>query len=341
VRRRSSMLKKEIERVLSACAPSVRRTPGGAWRLGLDTDGEPDIEATMLDGWLFFHAPLYSGAPAHGLWQLLRADTLMAGRCKIVLEPDGRSMRLREDVPLIDGRDPSDDCRHAAFNLSEAARALPIHLAAAANHSASNRPGETVARSRGTHENDVLGEACAAAGWKYSRRPDGRLIVDLDATGIFHQAVLESPLGSPRRAYVQLAHYRAPADDTRESAALFMLTMNGSLRLARAAIEETEKGANASYEVPLFGEPSAAIINEALSALSVTCRFCSRELRALGNEKLSRIFLDVRGWRPASKRLRHPGDAGTEHRRRKEVRTCSRTKAPGSHSKSVTSRSRR
>ncbi len=333
MRRNVTTVEKKIEGVLGDCAPKVRWVRRYTWKMSFYPDRDLEIEARMIDGWLLFHTPLQNGASAHGLWQHLRANALIAGRCKIVFEPIERAMHLREDMLVIDGLDMSDDCREAVFNLTVARKALPNYLDGGSSSDAERADAESSIAPSVTPESVLLEEACAEAGWPFSKRPDGRLIVDLDVPDMHHQAILESVSDSSHRVSVHLAHYSALTEELRESTAFFMLTMNGRIRLTRAGIEETKNGAQAYHEVRLTGQPSPVVINEALSALSVACSYCSRELRALRNENLSRLYLDLRGSHPARTYLQGKGDAPMDLRREKEVHTCSSRKAPGLRSK--------
>ena len=50
------------------------------------------------------------------------------------------------------------------------------------------------------------------------------------------------------------------------------------------------------FEVIFESPPTPGVLRHALSALSVACRLCGREAKALEAEGLAREYLSVRGW---------------------------------------------
>ncbi len=264
--------------------------------------------------------PLRNGSIQHHAWQYARTSASLSGRSKIVLEPDDVSLQLCEELPVGNGTDISKSCEEAVTSLTLADTKLHESEEVTHNHSQKSAPTSTplnrsflgspapeagsgsrssrdAAPALGNSSNS-LQDACKEAGWSFTERDNGCLMINLDILRSNYRASLEILPDQGIRVGVQVARYRSLSDITRYALAVFVLTANGVIRFARGGIDETKKGASAFFEVRFFELPSAVEINHAMSALCAACAYCGRELQSLGDDRVARWFLSMRGGPP-------------------------------------------
>jgi hypothetical protein len=154
-----------------------------------------------------------------------------------------------------------------------------------------------------------------AAGWPFEERGGGRLAVRLDVPHGVYKALVDTRSEHEVRVAAQMARFESLTSVQREAVATFLLQANAWIRFARAAAQVTAHGnhgespgredplkafssdpaATAICEVCFANLPLANEIEHALSALSVACSLCARELDALRDPQTARVFLNVQG----------------------------------------------
>jgi hypothetical protein len=88
---------------------------------------------------------------------------------------------------------------------------------------------------------------------------------------------------------------RNGAEVVRQALCLYLLEANAALRFVRGFFERNGGTATAGFEVHLEGAPTPAETGHALSALSVACRHCAREMEVLKDVALAGLYGSARG----------------------------------------------
>ena len=95
---------------------------------------------------------------------------------------------------------------------------------------------------------------------------------------------------------VEVTRCETFSQPSRQALGVLLLTACGLVRFARAAVEEKGGQALARFEVRFSTAPSALELTHALAALSVACRLCAQEAKALQDEEIAGKYLAIRGW---------------------------------------------
>jgi hypothetical protein len=164
-----------------------------------------------------------------------------------------------------------------------------------------------------------LASLVSAAGWPFTVRSPSRLAIPLDVPGLSIQAALEVVQAGDVRARVQLEPSATSlSPDSREGIAQLLLTTSGLVRLSRARSEATFEGAGSGvgFEADLrclapgvARQPGAEELDLALLSLTVAARLCAREVKALADETVARLYL------VSSRRRQRRGSPGLRQRR--------------------------
>lgn len=230
------------------------------------------IERTVREGWIDLRVPLPPSQDPEFAWMLLGKNGSLRGPARFEQYDAGRmgiGVQVRDDS--------TDERLEAALDgIREAERAL---------HGKSEwepevtQPGEEI-------DWPVL---AAERGWALTRREDGRVAAELDATGVMNQGFLET---RGDRAIVSLTVLRTAGLNhlTREAIARFVLGITARLNLVRAGLSSGDSE-TLRFEVPLSQAVSAGELDLALEALSLAARLGGRECRALMDESLARRYL--------------------------------------------------
>lgn len=279
-----------VTEALSGYGLSVRATDSKAWQLSIASRRGV---ARIDDGWLVLEFPPPRGRAPSPL-RTLERNAELRGNAKHVLLVDGSAL-LRAEVPVEEafGRGAAG----IAWQVREAVAGLVSAIAASTSCTSST--GE--APSDGGGENGASssdpGALCGEADWSYSERSSGRLHVDLDvAGGAFYQAAVERDAGHIMQRVELLAEGDAATESLAGSAiAALLLPVSGVVRMARAVSWESDAGRSWGFEVQLPGTITVATFVHGLSALSVACGLCGREVRALAHDpELARLYLEIR-----------------------------------------------
>lgn len=279
-----------VTEALSGYGLSVRATDSKAWQLSIASRRGV---ARIDDGWLVLEFPPPRGRAPSPL-RTLERNAELRGNAKHVLLVDGSAL-LRAEVPVEEafGRGAAG----IAWQVREAVAGLVSAIAASTSCTSST--GE--APSDGGGENGASssdpGALCGEADWSYSERSSGRLHVDLDvAGGAFYQAAVERDAGHIMQRVELLAEGDAATESLAGSAiAALLLSVSGVVRMARAVSWESDAGLSWGFEVQLPGTTTVGTFIHGLSALSVACGLCGREVRALAHDpELARLYLEIR-----------------------------------------------
>lgn len=279
---------------LQHSAARVEQVAHDRWQLCLGTDVDLQATARLDEGWLLFDAPL-PGSPLHTqrIWDLLRWNTTLLGGAKFAVSarsdhigpPDGPPseaalLRVRAELPL--GRDIDLRTRigETCSGLESAGARLlrgPTAIAVPWRDKQGNGAGGTDLR-----------RLCSEAGWPFTERSDGRLAVDLDIPGGFHQAIVEETMSGAHLLRVSVglgAGNTSPALLSQLALGVFLLRANAVVRMARAVAEAVDGRMTTRFEVEFAHAPGAEELGHALAALSVACRLCGREANVLAQDE--------------------------------------------------------
>lgn len=278
--------------------------------------------AVLADLWFVIDFPNRPGRPRRPIG-LLAQNAQLPGNAKLVL--DGGSVRVRAEIPLDEPAVQDSDELEALVMRS----IMGVSVALGADMGGA--PPKAVLGGTAVAEQLAgLPKLCAEAGWSFSERSEGRISVDLDvADGAFYQASVEH---QPSGIYISVNPNRGePPDEeiSRLAVATLMLSVSGSVRMVSAISRRSngkpESGHHAFFQVRLPATTSGATLAHSLSALSVACDLCGREVRALAEDpELARAFLEL--CHPRSLPGRRPG------RRAKAVTSRKRKRASQRHS---------
>ena len=261
--------------------------------------------ASRIDGeWLLRVAPLRARQPC--AWTLLEANGLLGAGSTFALGSGGIAS-VQVEARLAPGSDPGEADERAQAAI-EAAGALLARLAA--GERVTRAPREEAAEPAAIDLD--LPALVAAAGWPFTARAAGRLVVPLDLPGgAFLQAGVEARPNRTVEVAVELARLEPGLPATsREAIAHLLLAASGAVRRARAVAEE---GAGERWAVGfevvldvLDARQGPGELDQALASLSVAARLCGREVRALMDESVAGLYLAARkgGARPAPARHR-------------------------------------
>ncbi|NIN71008.1 MAG: hypothetical protein GTO46_03540 [Gemmatimonadetes bacterium] len=296
-----------VTEALSGCGLSLRGSGSQEWQLSM---ARRRGIARIDDGWLVLEFPPARGRTPSPL-RTLERNAELSGSAKHVLLTDG-SLRLRAEVPADEPPGPeaaglAPQIREAVAGLASAMRASMPRTS-----SANETPSDSGAEE-GAPSSDPC-TLCGEAGWSYSERSSGRLHVDLDVPGgAFYQAAVRRTGGQ----IVQRVELFADGEAATESLvgpaiAALLLSVSAVVRLVRAVSWRSDAGPAWGFEVQLPGTTTVGAFVHGLSALSVACGLCGREVRALAQDPvLGRRYLEIRHRRlmPKGRALRRRSGA--------------------------------
>ena len=269
----------------------AKRKTKVAWRAHLNGGEDPEIEVRLREGWLRLSVPLGGMPERSEAWRYLEANPRLPGRCKVTLDRRGCATYLREDVCVANGTDISMACGEAIENIASARRVLLR----------STKPKKKRARrasKASKPDPDSLENALDEAGWSFSKRESGRLVVNLELPRRGRQALVESSNPNDCRLSVRLARFKTLSETGQYAAAVLLLMANDLVHLVRTGAERSEEDVVCFCEVRFTERPSPASLDYGLSSLSGLCFLIDKELEILGDEGAARRFLNARGVLP-------------------------------------------
>lgn len=250
-----------------------------AWRLQPRVSAGCSVSATLEDNWLVLtaHDSLELAADA-APWSLLQRNSSLTGFAKFAFMPDG-NLQLRAELPLVEEADLAGRIRETCADFASAFALYDF-----------SKNDDALEPPAGKSEQPDLKQLCTQAGWPFVERGPEKLLVELESPGGFRQAAL---IHSARGINLscELASCGSLDGEIREAVAIFLLSVSGVVRLARAALAADV----ARLEVAFVAPPCAAEISSALESLSVGCSLCGEEVKMLQDPAIARSFLALRG----------------------------------------------
>ena len=137
-----------------------------------------------------------------------------------------------------------------------------------------------------------LGELLRESSWPCTERGPNDFSAELDAKSATPARIRMTEDGLDLR--VELLGSNAAAEASRQALAVFLLTISGGLRMARAYAMEADGQKSFGFQVWLPATPASEEIDHALAALSIAHRICARETSVLLDEAAARCYLVAR-----------------------------------------------
>lgn len=280
-----SMLEGAIAGALEKCVTrgGVRAAGRSAWTFDLGNGKPLPVAARCEDRWLQLRAPIAGKEGADAPWRFLLLNGGLRGAARVVRAERERRMELRADLPL-------HDVELVSARLEAVCESLRRASAAVAGNEKDGDADAVSERAKDGKTELAWVQLALEHGWKLEPRESNRFAVELEAPGFLNQACVEQR-GPEVRLSIDLARSDALSAQSRRAASLFLLTMTGWLRMVRGTATEREPGA-IRLEVRLPAAMTGVELDLALAALSLACRLCTREVRALSDDLLARTYLD-------------------------------------------------
>jgi hypothetical protein len=267
---------------LAAVASQPTRVGDSAWRFTLRNGTPHVITATTDDDWLLLEADCCSEEQSPELfWDALARSSSLAGLAKLALTPNG-VLHMRAEAPVLEGVELTTRVR-------EICNGFTSYWSDEDDLCSTNSLPQVDATQID------LKRLCAEAGWPFADRGGGKLAVELEVLGSYHQALLfQKDLGV--RISCELAACDTIAEECRQAVAGLLLTACGLVRMGRASVNANGTTGVAQFEVGFETVPSPIEISSALESLSVGCSLCGEEIKALQVPAIAKRYLALRGW---------------------------------------------
>jgi hypothetical protein len=251
------------------------------------------VAARISDDWVLFDAPLSDRVKREDLWRLLCLNATLSGFSKFVMTPR-HAIHLRADVPLNEDDESIDSPDALDANLTKALAETCSSLKEAYRIFRGEQlialvPTDSDDRSESRAEE--LRRVCGETGWPFLERAGGRLMIELEVRGGFHQAVVEQHCAGICVS-VEISRFDALEAIGRQAVSALLLTTGAQVRLARPSVIEETTG---RFEVMFATLPTVNEFKHALSALSVACATCGQEALALRDHNIARQYLAYTG----------------------------------------------
>jgi hypothetical protein len=279
-----------INESLKKCAPLVQTIGRAKWDFILNNGSMLLVKAQADDEWLHLQAALeIDAAHACDNWKLLQLNhQLDAG--KFALSKGEETAHLRAEIPLEDEVDLQRRLLEACAGFKVAAGCL---------HGEKSKERAKLYPLIGPDEAgeqksaSELARICRDSGWQFTERSEGKLAVELEAVDGFYQAMIEEQPAGEVRVFVELARDESFGEWSRRALSAMLLRASGLVRFARAAISEDGGQEAALFEVMFQSLPSVVELSHALSALSIACRLCGREVTMLRDERIAKNYVSA------------------------------------------------
>jgi len=284
---------------LKKCSASLTELRRGRWQFHLHNGKPMAVSAEVREGWLRLTTRVRAGDPygPESFWSLLRLNAELSPFVKLALGSRAAGLHLQADIPVDPEIGFEGHVRHACIGLETGMRAVHVGVKKSVPIPSSSGPSPVETR---------LLDLCREAGWGGRERSQGSVVVDLETGGEFYQATLTESPSAGLHAWVELARCGI-SRSSRAALGVLLLTAGGLVRMARPAVDENLEPASTRFEVRLPPTSGSSELDHGLSALSIACRLCGSEARALQDEALARQYLAVRGFsRTADQEQGHP-----------------------------------
>jgi hypothetical protein len=284
---------------LEQCAGEVRAAGQNRWKFELPGAVSLAVTARRNKDWLWLRAPLARSTKRLApelLERLLGQNRELAGGAKFTLADDPPRLYVSAEIPLDE---EEADLGARLAEVCEAFRQAAQSFAAGQRSGDSNPESAPIAG--GEAPSPALDRErlalCEATGWPLSRRAGDQVSIELDAPGLFCQALAEPKGEKGLRLGVDLASVPPSGDAGRHALNVFLLHASHLVRMARATARTVGGATVYGWEVSLDRVAGAGEVQHALSALSVACRLSVREIQVFEqDESMARSYLVLRGW---------------------------------------------
>lgn len=277
-----------INEALRELVDDVMSFGHGTWSFSL-TNGTSLRGAGRLDEeWFMMDVGIQTKSKripmrAKRAWGLLRQNASLGGTMKTVVSPEG-FVELRGETPITE----ETDIRSWIGRACKGAGTGYKKILEGKNTVACVMSQPVTSTGKSKNMGDELGAICKEDGWTCADREDG-VAVELDVPRAFHQAILqETPEGV--RAFTDILMCDALPDACRNAIAVFLVRVNGVVRMIRAIAEENQSQIIIRLESRLDTYCASELLH-LLKAMSVGCRICFDEVNALQNEAIAKEYL--------------------------------------------------
>jgi hypothetical protein len=257
--------------------PGASQSQPGRWDVALA--GDISVAARIADSWLVITSPLPEAYPAPSL---ITCNGRLPGWVKFAVEVDG-CQQVRAELPL-------DEELCGAAAVHEILKGIQFAHAILSGE----QSGPVQPELLPTPTQTALLSLSEEAGWPAIARGDTAIAVELECRGAFHQAVL-APFANGLRAFTEFAACENPESQVMEATSHFLLDASRVIRMVRPVLDQNAGKETPGFEFLLSSAPSIGLLAHALSGLSIACRLCAKEMRALQNTDVANQYLALRG----------------------------------------------
>jgi hypothetical protein len=296
----------DVGAIFAIAGVTTERIGPQTWSLVAPGNTRLIAHVDACDGWLVLEASLErnhaNGDRTADWWTWLLRGRGLATPVKLVLVPGAARPVLRADIPLGEDADIAATAARACAAVASAAQAIGASASSVAEHDRAEASARVSAVTASASVD--FATMCAEAGWQCVGGSDTAPRVNLQLSGRQVLALLEHDADGGLRASVELLrrHRATLTQASQEALALFLLTSSAIVRLARADVEEVDDSVAMGFEVRCAAPCGVEDVGHALSSLSVACGMCDREVLALADDRIARLYLT----------LRHQGNGGGE-----------------------------
>jgi hypothetical protein len=280
-----------LHKQLARCAGECRQLDTDRWHLALTNGHKLSVSARRDDGFLLLDADTGLSPEADRWIPLAEHSAELPAAVKFALCHGGSTVRLRAEFPLPEDGVVEDRIPGNLRGMQDALGRLHELVSSGAPAVPADGPH---AEDGGQAVPGGLADVMQETGWACHERPGGALLADLESGSQFLQAEVLS-LGNGARFRVTLCRDDDTAEVVQQALCRYLLEANAALRFVRGFFERNGGTATAGFEVRLDGVPTPAEAGHALSALSVACRHCAREMEVLKDVALAGLYGSARG----------------------------------------------
>jgi hypothetical protein len=270
-------------RVLNKCACEMESSGPWSWQCVVENGARLPLSASFDEGFMqLVCRPDSIHKTALALEDAMLHNKTLAGGVKLALSPADRGLHLRTDIVVLNEMQLRDRMEWALDGFHDGTRLL---------ESPDAHGG--CPRSQAAHVSDAaLADLLRESAWPCAERGANEFSAELDASAAPPARIRMN--GSGLEMSVELLRCDAAAEITRQALALYLLSVSGSLRMARAFASHAGGQISFGFLVSLPSTPFAEEIHHALSALSVAYRMCAREANVLLHIAAARHYLAAR-----------------------------------------------
>jgi len=262
--------------------------------LALANGSRVRIAAPADDPFLLFDGPAPVASTLDQAPQWLSWNATLAGNAKFALVPRPWHLSLRAEMPIDDDANMPDRIAETVRGLHQACQLL------AAKGASSEEP--LTACTTASADDSAQYEASLFAllretGWSFQERADGAATVELALRGGPCRVLMEENAAGLRAA-VEFLRVDSLEANSRLAMAALLLSVSGTLRLARPYAADAEDQFACGFEVRFAGATTAGELEHALEALAVACWACKEEVHSLLDNSVAETFMAIRNLPP-------------------------------------------